>query len=129
MPGRTAVEVRSGKVGRRVPARRARRGPRTHQARRRPCCETTGRRSARRRRPSVRRTSGCSGRWRGGRRRQSRMSTCLLVDFPAGERRLFPLPRLAREIEVLVGRPVDVVAVEVMARTVRERALAEAVPL
>jgi predicted nucleotidyltransferase len=51
------------------------------------------------------------------------------VDFPAGERGLFPLLRLARQIEVLVGRPVDVVAVEVMAGPVRERALAEAVPL
>jgi uncharacterized protein len=53
----------------------------------------------------------------------------LLVDFPAGERGLFPLLRLAREIEELVGRPVDVAAVEVMAGPVRERALAEAVPL
>jgi uncharacterized protein len=53
----------------------------------------------------------------------------LLVDFPAGERGLFPLLRLAREIEELVGRPVDVAAVEVMAEPVRERALAEAVPL
>jgi uncharacterized protein len=53
----------------------------------------------------------------------------LLVDFPAGERGLFPLLRLAGEIEELVGRPVDVAAVEVMAAPVRERALAEAVPL
>jgi hypothetical protein len=43
--------------------------------------------------------------------------------------RLFPLLRLAREIEELVGRPVDVAAVEVMAEPVRERALAEAIPL
>jgi uncharacterized protein len=53
----------------------------------------------------------------------------LLVDFPAGERGLFPLLRLAGEIEELVGRPVDVAAVEVMAAPVRERALAEAIPL
>jgi uncharacterized protein len=53
----------------------------------------------------------------------------LLVDFPAGERGLFPLLRLAGEIEEMVGRPVDVAAVEVMAEPVRERALAEAVPL
>ena len=53
----------------------------------------------------------------------------LLVDFPAAERGLFPLLRLAREIEELVGRPVDVAAVEVMAEPVRERALAEAIPL
>jgi uncharacterized protein len=53
----------------------------------------------------------------------------LLVDFPAEERGLFPLLRLAKEIEELVGRPVDVAAVEVMAGPVRERALAEAVPL
>ena len=53
----------------------------------------------------------------------------LLVDFPAAERGLFPLLRLAAEIEDLVGRPVDVAAVEVMAETVRERALAEAIPL
>jgi uncharacterized protein len=53
----------------------------------------------------------------------------LLVDFPAAELGLFPLLRLAGEIEELVGRPVDVAAVEVMAAPVRERALAEAVPL
>ena len=53
----------------------------------------------------------------------------LLVDFPAGERGLFPLLRLADEIEEILGRPVDVAAVEVMAAPVRERALAEAVPL
>jgi uncharacterized protein len=53
----------------------------------------------------------------------------LLVDFPAAERGLFPLLKLAREIEELVGRPVDVAAVEVMAEPVRERALAEAIPL
>ncbi len=53
----------------------------------------------------------------------------LLVDSPAHERGLFPLLRLAGEIESLIGRPVDVAAVEVMAPPVRERALAEAVPL
>ena len=53
----------------------------------------------------------------------------LLVDFPAGEHGLFPLLRLAAEIERLVGRPVDVAAVEVMAEPVRARALAEAIPL
>jgi len=53
----------------------------------------------------------------------------LLVDFPAGERGLFPLLKLAAEIESMVGRPVDVAAVEVMAEPVRARALAEAIPL
>lgn len=53
----------------------------------------------------------------------------LLVDYPAGERGLFPLLRLAEEIEEIVGRPVDVAAVEVMAPGVRERALREAIPL
>lgn len=53
----------------------------------------------------------------------------LLVDFPAGERGLFPLLKLAGEIERLVGSPVDVAAVEVMAAPVRDRVLAEAVPL
>jgi len=53
----------------------------------------------------------------------------LLVDFPAGERGLFPLLKLAAAIESMVGRPVDVAAVEVMAEPVRERALAEAIPL
>jgi predicted nucleotidyltransferase/DNA-binding XRE family transcriptional regulator len=53
----------------------------------------------------------------------------LLVDFSVGERGLFPLLQLAGEIEDLVGRPVDVAAVEVMADPVRERALAEAIPL
>lgn len=53
----------------------------------------------------------------------------LLVDFPAGERGLFPLLRLAGDVEAIVGIPVDVAAAEVMAPQVRERALAEAVPL
>ncbi len=53
----------------------------------------------------------------------------LLVDFPAGERGLFPLVLLASEVEKIIGRPVDVAAVEVMAPPVRERALAEALPL
>lgn len=53
----------------------------------------------------------------------------LLVDFPARKQGLFPLLRLAGEIERLVGRPVDVAAVEVMAEQVREQALAEAIPL
>jgi predicted nucleotidyltransferase/DNA-binding XRE family transcriptional regulator len=53
----------------------------------------------------------------------------LLVDFPANTRGLFPLLRLAGEIEQLLGRSVDVAAVEVMAEPVRERALAEAIPL
>jgi uncharacterized protein len=53
----------------------------------------------------------------------------LLVDFPAKERGLFPLLRLAGAIEALVGRPIDVAAVEIMAPAVRERALAEAIPL
>lgn len=51
----------------------------------------------------------------------------LLVDFPAEERGLFPLLKLAGEIEAIMGRPVDVAAVEVMAPAVRERALAEAI--
>jgi uncharacterized protein len=53
----------------------------------------------------------------------------LLVDFPARERGLLPLLTLAEEVERLVGRQVDVAAVEVMAGPVRDRALAEAVPL
>jgi len=53
----------------------------------------------------------------------------LLVEFPAHERGLFPLLKLANEIEAIVGRPVDVAAAEVMALPVRERALAEAIPL
>jgi uncharacterized protein len=53
----------------------------------------------------------------------------LLVDFPAKERGLFPLLTLAAEIETIVGRPVDVAAVEVMAPEVRNQALAEAIPL
>jgi predicted nucleotidyltransferase len=53
----------------------------------------------------------------------------LLVDFPVRERGLIPLLTLARQVERLVGRRVDVAAVEVMAEPVRDRALAEAVPL
>ncbi len=53
----------------------------------------------------------------------------LLVDFPAGELGLFPLLQLADAVEQIVGRPVDVAAVEIMAAPVRDRALAEAVPL
>jgi hypothetical protein len=59
----------------------------------------------------------------------SRSDVDLLVDFPAEERGLFPLIRLAEQIEEIVGRPVDVAAVEVMAPAIRERALAEAIPL
>ena len=53
----------------------------------------------------------------------------LLVDFPARERGLLPLLTLAEQVERIVGRRVDVAAVEVMAEPVRDRALAEAVPL
>jgi uncharacterized protein len=53
----------------------------------------------------------------------------LLVDFPARERGLLPLLTLAEQVEQIVGRQVDVAAVEAMADPVRERALAEAVPL
>jgi predicted nucleotidyltransferase len=53
----------------------------------------------------------------------------LLVDFPAGELGLYPLLQLADAVENMVGRPVDVAAVEVMAAPVRDRALAGAVPL
>ena len=53
----------------------------------------------------------------------------LLVDFPARERGLLPLLTFAEEVEQIVGRQVDVAAVEVMTEPVRERALAEAVPL
>jgi len=53
----------------------------------------------------------------------------LLVDFPAHERGLLPLLTMAERVEQIVGRRVDVAAVEVMAKPVRDRALAEAVPL
>lgn len=53
----------------------------------------------------------------------------LLVDFPARERGLLPLITLAEQVEQIVGRRVDVAAIEVMAKPVRDRALAEAVPL
>src|SRR5580658_1332011 len=53
----------------------------------------------------------------------------LLVDFPAHERGLLPLLTMAERVEQIVGRRVDVAAVEVMAEPVRDRALAEAVPL
>ena len=53
----------------------------------------------------------------------------LLVDFPVRERGLLPLLTLAEQVERIVGRRVDVAAAEVMAEPVRERALAEAVPL
>ena len=53
----------------------------------------------------------------------------LLVDFPAHERGLLPLLTMAERVEQIVGRRVDVAAVEVMAEQVRDRALAEAVPL
>lgn len=47
----------------------------------------------------------------------------LLLDFPARERRLFPLLKLAAEIEGIVGGRVDTAAVEVMAEPVREQAV------
>lgn len=53
----------------------------------------------------------------------------LLVDFPVREQGLLPLLTLAEQVERIVGRRVDVAAAEVMAEPVRERALAEAVPL
>lgn len=53
----------------------------------------------------------------------------LLVDFPAQERGLLPLLTLAVQVEQILGRRVDVAAVEAMAEPVRDRALAEAVPL
>jgi predicted nucleotidyltransferase len=53
----------------------------------------------------------------------------LLVDFPAKDRGLFALLSLADEVERILGRPVDVAAVEVLAPIVRERPLAEAIPL
>ena len=53
----------------------------------------------------------------------------LLVDFPVREQGLLPLLTLAEQVERIVGRRVDVAAAEVMAGPVRERALAEAVPL
>jgi uncharacterized protein len=53
----------------------------------------------------------------------------LLVDFPARERGLLPLLTLAERVEQLIGRHVDVAATEVMDEHVRDRALAEAVPL
>ncbi len=53
----------------------------------------------------------------------------LLVDFPARHLGLFALLRLAGDLEKILGRPVDVAAVEVLAPPVRERALAEAIPL
>jgi uncharacterized protein len=53
----------------------------------------------------------------------------LLVDFPARERGLLPLLTLAEQVEKIVGRRVDIAAVEVMAGPVRDRALSEAVPL
>jgi predicted nucleotidyltransferase len=71
----------------------------------------------------------CPGRRPGLKSHTPESDVDLLVDCPAEERGLFPLPRLAREIEELVGRPVDAAAVEVMAEPVRERALAEALLL
>jgi len=53
----------------------------------------------------------------------------LLVDFPAKDQGVFALLRLAARIEKIVGRPVDVATAEVLAPPVRERALAEAIPL
>jgi len=53
----------------------------------------------------------------------------LLVDFPARHQGLFALLKLAAELEKILGKPVDVAAVEVLAPPVRERALAEAIPL
>ena len=81
--------------------------------------------------------SGCSRRRRecpslrvgGARGGDAGVGSRSVGGLPAGGRGLFPLLQLAAEIERLVGRPVDVAAVEVMAEPVRERALAEAIPL
>ena len=51
-----------------------------------------------------------------------------LVDFDTSKG-LWPMLKLADELEQLLGRPVDVAPVELLRDEVAERALAEAIPL
>jgi len=53
----------------------------------------------------------------------------LLVDFDAARHGVLPLAGFAQDVRRIVGREVDVTTVELLRDEVRERALAEAVPL
>ncbi len=53
----------------------------------------------------------------------------LLVDFDAARHGVLPLAGFARDVRKVVGREVDATTVELLRDEVRERALAEAVPL
>lgn len=53
----------------------------------------------------------------------------LLVDFDAARYGLIPLTGFARDVERIVRRPVDATTVELLRDDIRQRALAEAVPL
>lgn len=53
----------------------------------------------------------------------------LLVDFDAARYGVLPLAGFASDVRVIVGREVDATTVELLRDEVRDRALAEAVPL
>jgi predicted nucleotidyltransferase/DNA-binding XRE family transcriptional regulator len=53
----------------------------------------------------------------------------LLVDFDASKHGVVPLVGFARDVRAIVGREVDATTVALLRDEVRERALAEAVPL
>lgn len=53
----------------------------------------------------------------------------LLVDFDAARHGVLPLTAFAGDVRAVMGREVDVTTVELLRDAVRQRALAEAVPL
>ena len=53
----------------------------------------------------------------------------LLVDFDLSKHGVLPLAGFARDVRAIVGRDVDATTVELLRDEVRQRALAEAVPL
>ena len=53
----------------------------------------------------------------------------LIVDFDAARYGVLPLAGFGRDVRTIIGRDVDVTTVEMLRDEVRQRALAEAVPL
>ena len=53
----------------------------------------------------------------------------LLVDFDSAKRGVLPLIGFAHDVRTIIGREVDATTVDLLRDEVRERALAEAVPL
>ena len=59
----------------------------------------------------------------------ARSDVDLLVDFDASRRGVLPLAGFGNDVRAIIGRDVDVTTVELLRDEVRQRVLAEAVPL